>query len=141
MVKILHMKRVKLIAFVLVALLSTGALIGYFMYNKKHRSAADEKGILVSSEQLCNDYETDEVAADKKYIGQLLEVSGVITEVSANQENNTVVMLSGTATGSVQCTYLSNETGLTKGNNIVVKGFCTGYLLPDVKINRCVSKK
>jgi hypothetical protein len=135
------MKRVKLIAFVLIALLATGASIGYFMYNKKHRSAAEETGLLVSSEQLCIDYETDEAVADKKYIGQLLEVSGMITEVGTNQQNNTVVTLSGTATGSVQCTYLNNEAGLAKGNKIVVKGFCTGYLLPDVKINRCVSKK
>jgi hypothetical protein len=135
------MKKVKLIGFVLLALLGAGATIGYFMYNKPHRSAADEKGIIVTAQQLCTDYEADETASDKKYIGQLLELSGTITEVGTNQENNSVVMLACGESGGVQCTFDKVETGLIKGETVVIKGFCTGYLLPDVKLNRCILKR
>jgi hypothetical protein len=125
---------------VVLLVLLLGASAAYYMYNKPHRSAANEKGMSITAVQLCLDYETDEAAADKKYIGQLLEVSGIITELSNTQQDNTVVMLNGGATGGVQCTFSATENGLVKGTSITIKGFCNGYLMPDVKLDRCVLK-
>jgi hypothetical protein len=134
------MKRRKLLGYGLVGALIIGSVFAYFMYNQPHRSAAKEMGLAVNSTQLCADYEADEAIADKKYIGQLLEVSGVITEITVNQQSHSVIMLAGSNLSSVQCSLLTNETDLKTGELVVIKGFCTGYLLPDVKLDRCVIK-
>jgi tRNA_anti-like len=134
------MGRRKLLGYSLLGLLAIGAAFAYFMYNQPHRSAAKEKGLAVAAMQLCADYEANEEIADKKYIGKLLEVSGTITELTANQKNNSVVMLAGSNLSGVQCSLLTNESGLKSGDTVTIKGFCTGYLLPDVKLDRCVVK-
>jgi hypothetical protein len=135
------MIRKKIILLAVVMVVAAGGFVGYRLYNKPHRSASDEKGIAVTASQLCGDYETDEMLADKKYIGQLLEVSGTITEITQNQENSTVITLTGNSMCNVQCTLATPHNKLKKGDSIVVKGFCTGYLLTEVKLNRCVIKK
>ena len=135
------MKRRKLLGYSLLGVLIMGAVFAYFMYNQPHRSAAKEKGLTVTSVQLCADYETNEAIAAKKYIGKLLEVSGTIIELTANQQNNSVIMLSGSNISGVQCSLLTNESDLKTGDAVVIKGFCTGYLLPDVKLDRCVIKQ
>jgi hypothetical protein len=126
-----------LLCFVLVAAVASI----FFLWNKAPASASGKKGIPIAAVELCQQYESDEALADKNYIGQWLEIKGSIKEVGKNQQNNTVAVLLGTELGSVMCTFANNIVEVKKGTKVTVNGFCNGYLMPDVRIDRCTLKK
>ena len=117
--------------------IAAGALIAYRMYNKPHRSAATETAVVLTAVQLAGEYEKDEAASNKKYLGNAVQVNGTVSEVSVNQQNKPVILLTGSDMSGVQCTLQENVTGIKKGDSISIKGFCTGYLT-DVIIDRCI---
>ncbi len=119
----------------IVVLIASGIVI--YLYNKPGRSAASEKGVGVTAADLATAYSKDEAAANKVYLDKTLDVKGVISEVTTNQQAKTVVTLEGTDMAGVQCTLLETTDGLKKGDSIHLKGICTGFLT-DVVIDRCV---
>ena len=107
------------------------------MYNKPHRSAANETAVELTAMRLASDYEKDEAGANKKYLGNAVQVSGTVSEVTLNQQNKPVIFLLGADMSGVQCTLQDNARDIKKGDSITIKGFCTGYLT-DVIMDRCV---
>jgi hypothetical protein len=129
------------ITIVLAALL-IGIIIAYRMYTKPSRSIENETVIPATATAIAAEFENSEQLANRKYLDKAVEVSGIISEISQNQQNKTVVTLSGTILSGVQCSLLENNPSLRKGQQAVIRGFCTGYLT-DVVINqaRIVSVK
>src|SRR5690606_41462662 len=89
-----------------VLLLGIGAV--YFVFNKPHPSV-DKPDMLVSASELIMAFEEDERAANGKYVGKVLEVSGTIAEVIEKQ-NRFVLLLGDTYTVSCVCCKLEHET-------------------------------
>lgn len=107
----------------------TGGFVGYKMYNKPHRDVLHARGIHVPAAKLVTDYETNEEAANSAYLDKVLEVTGIITEVSKNQKGETVVVLDGTGIGTVRCTMEGSvQHDMKTGASVIIKGICTGYL-------------
>jgi len=117
--------------------LATGAVIVYRMYNQPHRSAETENAVAMSAKQLAEEYERDEAGANKKYLGNAVQVNGTVSEVSVNQQNKPVIVLAGTGMSGIQCSLLKETDGIKKGDAVTIKGFCSGYLT-DVVIDRCI---
>ena len=113
------------------------AVIGYRLYNKPHRSAATETAVVLTAVQLAGEYEKDEAASNKKYLGNAVQVNGTVSDVSVNQQNKPVIVLMGSDMSGVQCTLQDDAAGIKKGDSIVIKGFCTGFLT-DVIMDRCI---
>jgi hypothetical protein len=116
---------------------ATGAYVGYKMYTKPHRNVAEATAVKVSAAAVINEYERNEVAANTKYLDKVLEVNGEILTVTKNQKAETVVTLKASDMGGIICT-LENATPseIKSGENITIKGICTGYLT-DVVLVRC----
>jgi len=112
-------------------------VIGYRLYNKPHRSAATETAVVLTAVQLAGEYEKDEAASNKKYLGNAVQVNGTVSDVSVNQQNKPVIVLTGSDMSGVQCTLQDDAAGIKKGDSIVIKGFCTGFLT-DVIMDRCI---
>lgn len=123
-----------LIGFVLVL---AGLLVTYRLYNKPHPSALTASAITVTAQELVTEYEKDESAANKKYLGQALQVSGTVSDISQNQQHRSTAILTGTDMAGVQCSFEMDPPLMKKGDKVVLKGFCTG-MLTDVIIDRCV---
>lgn len=130
-------KTIRAAVFVCFLCICTGAIIAYRMYNKPHRSAASEAAIVLTAKQLAAEYENDEAAANKKYLGNVLQVSGTVSEVTLNQQNKPVIVLPGSDMSNVQCTLQDSTYAVKKGDTVSIKGFCTGYLT-DVIMDRCI---
>ena len=130
-------KTIRLAGLFCLLLICAGAVIGYRMYNKPHRSAASETAVELTAMRLAAEYENNETVANKKYLGNAVQVSGTVSEVTVNQQNKPVIVLLGNDMSGVQCTLQDNALNIKKGDSITIKGFCTGYLT-DVIMDRCI---
>ncbi len=133
-------KTIRLAGLICLLLVCGGAIIAYKMYNKPHRNVADESAVERTALQLAGDYEKDEVSANKQYLGNAVQVSGTVSEVTFNQQNKPIVVLQGNSMSGVQCTLQDKAVAIKKGDAVIIKGFCTGYLT-DVIMDRCIVKK
>lgn len=133
-------KTIQIIALVFVLVLLAGGAFAFWLYNKPHRSAADEKAIVVDAPQLAAEFERDENVANKKYLGNAVRIRGRVAELSVNQQNKPIVVLSGTSMSGVQCSLLGDAGPVQKGDSVTITGFCSGYLT-DVVLDRCIVKE
>jgi hypothetical protein len=126
---------------VLVLLGSVGAFIGYRMYNKPHPNVAAMKAdVTFTAAALAKEYGADEKAADAKYLNKIIEVSGTISEVQDNQDGGKMVILAteDPAQG-VQCSMIDKSAKYTVGQQVTVKGKCSGQLM-GVSLTECSIK-
>ena len=130
--------RYKLILFSLLGILLIGLGAFFYVFNKPHRDVESEQGIQVSATKIFADYQMDEQAANKIYLDKALEVQGVISEVKTNQEGKPVVVLkSSDPFFGVVCTLKENKASVKSGEQVVVKGFCSGFS-SDVVLRDCI---
>lgn len=126
-----------------IGLLGFGMMKGYLYYlnNKPHRDVTKEQGMVVTAEQIFNEFTANESAANQKYLNKAIEVSGEVAEVKKNQDSNTVVILKTTdPIFGVNCTFKEDPGAIQPGGNITFKGICTGFI-SDVVINEGVLVK
>ncbi len=130
-------KTLRVVGLICLVCIAAGAVIFYRMYNKPHRSAATETAIILTAAQLSQEYEKDEAASNKKYLGNVVQVNGTVSEVSLNQQKKPVILLTGSDMSGVQCSLQEEAPGIKKGDMVTIKGFCTGFLT-DVIMDRCI---
>ena len=106
-------------------LILIGASVGTYMWFKPHPKP--NNCIQVTSENINREYNTDEKTANLKYLNKPVEVSGIISTVSSNQDGNIVITLeSGDPMAETQCTMADKNVKAAKGQNITIVGFCKG---------------
>lgn len=111
-----------------------GILFALMQYNKPHTDVATSKSdMTITAQALYADFEDDEVLANKKYLDQIVEVTGPIANVSEVKGQMIVSVGSGGMMGNVKCHLTPEETAknyaLKEGQMITLKGICTGYLM------------
>jgi len=133
------MKKVLLI---LLALGIIGAGVGYYLYNKPTKSVADEKtDFTLKSAELISAFENDEKAANQKYLGKVIEITGNVSEKMKDKDGTIVITLAGEEISGVRCEMFKdqgdNVKGIKEGDECVIKGHCKGVLM-DVVMGDCV---
>ena len=127
-----------------------GAAIGYYLYNKGPVNVSKSSGLPVTATSLYSAYLADTAIAQKKYSGNILEITGEVKELSLNQQNEQVILLkSGVEGGHINCTMEKNNGNLKTGMQITVKGICSGMgagdpdlgIMGDVYVTRAVISK
>jgi hypothetical protein len=108
------------------------------LFFRQHRSVTDEKAMEISAVNLFNAYSTDESNANKLYLDKALIVSGTVLETKMNRENKQVVILkTDDPIFGVVCAIKDPVAGLAAGNEVRIKGFCSGYTT-DVVLRDCI---
>lgn len=132
------LKKIILVALVIVLI---AGFIFYKKYNKPHINISEAKpDISLDSSFLKNSFLEDEDAANAKYLDQIIQVKGTVLKVSSERGKAIITLGEEDAFGNISCHMLENtpeQENLKAGQNVVVKGICTGYLL-DVILVRCV---
>jgi len=132
-------KKKLLITVLIIAII--GAFAVYKIYNKPHVNVGKTKSdITLTANKIINDFSADESIANTIYLDKIIEVSGIISKIEVVKEKGIITLKTNDDFGSVLC-HLSTEAtrklnSLKQGQNIVVKGICTGYLL-DVILVKC----
>jgi hypothetical protein len=131
-----------LVSAVLLLLMVSGIFL--YQYNKPARNVSGEKSLSITAEQLFQQFSSNEQAANKLYLNQVLEVSGNIAEIKHTEQGKDVIILkSDDPMFGTSCT-LENNTGesasLKAGDSATIKGICTGYLTDVVLIRSTLLK-
>jgi len=110
------------ITFCLLALIGMAA--GFYMWNKPHKDIANAAAIKTDADKV---FSADSITANKKFIQQVIQVSGTINSISKNQQNQTVVLIKTDTDGAyINCTVEQDLNNLQVGQSISIKGICNG---------------
>ena len=141
----------RVIIIVVVAAIAGGAYYGYKEFNRKNE---DLTGVgptyTLKANDLISEFSANDSASTKKYLGEVIQVEGMIRKVEKDDEGFITVVLGDTSEmSSVRCAmdslHVNKASNLKINSSINVKGYFTGYekddtgiLGSDVKLNRCV---
>ena len=120
-----------------------GAAGGYYLYTKKPVDVRTlQPDLSVTANSLIVAFNSDEAAANVKYLDKVIAVKGIIADIKIDSSTRqaSVILDSGDPMSSVTCSFYTDEIGavqkLSKGTEVVIKGKCTGKLM-DVVLNNC----
>ncbi len=98
----------------------------------------------VTSIKLYLDYKANEIAADAKYKGKILKVTGIVVDIGKFLGTSEITLLGEDTVGvsGVRCKFnKDNESQLlqlSKGQEITVQGKCTGFSVTYVTLENCL---
>ena len=134
-------KKLQIVIIVLVLLGGGAAGAIWYVWNKPHAKVEDAKGIEVTAQALAKEYTADEKAADAKYLNKAIQVSGTVAETEKNQDGGLMVILqTEDPTAGIQCTMREKNATVNKGQNLTIKGFCSGNGITGVSLTDCIIK-
>ncbi|MBC8769110.1 hypothetical protein H4O18_14000 [Arenibacter sp. BSSL-BM3] len=119
-----------------------GLVVSFLYYNKPHTNIEkSEYDYSLKAEQLIKEYKEQGIEAEKKYAERIIQVKGEIKNISTHKGNSVITLMASDSESSVICHMLPEENAkvlkLKNGQEINVKGKCTGFLL-DVIMVRCI---
>jgi tRNA_anti-like len=123
------MRRKQIMAAIFFTLLLGTAGAAWYIFFKPHRNLQDGSITRVGADSLFMAFQQDESKANAAYLDKALEVTGTIAGMETNQQGQTVLLLDGgDPMGGVACTLSEPAAGIAKGDQVVVRGFCSGFL-------------
>ena len=138
------MKNTKsLISFFLFVIIAFGSLDQFENLEQSPKVTPNSNpSVIITASKLYKEYNANEIAADEKYKGKIIEVTGVIRDIGNDIMDNAYITLVGDEYfGDIQCYF--NEKSvvakLSKGKRITVIGSCSGLMM-NVQINNCIVK-
>jgi hypothetical protein len=133
------MRRKIVIGSVFIMVLAISA--GFFLYNKPSERIVSAKArYSLHATQLYNEFDKSEAAANAKYLNTVVSVRGVIREISpVDRKGVTIVLETKNPLFGVSCQLPNGNKGeiLRRGQEVQVKGLCTGKLM-DVVLMKCI---
>jgi hypothetical protein len=122
----------------------------YFYVNRKTQSLTDSNAdFKISAVKFLEEYSSDQILSDKKYLGKVIQVEGNLKEIERDDKGSLTFVLGDlTSMSSVRCsidtTVVIDESAYPVGTAVSLKGECTGFnaddlgLGADIVLNRSV---
>ncbi|MEJ8757157.1 hypothetical protein WG947_09130 [Pontibacter sp. H259] len=136
----------KKIILIVLSVAVIGVVAALLMYNKPHRdTASSESDFAVEAPALLQEFTENEPAANQKYLDKVVAVKGKVKSITTDEEGNINLTLNANNDmAGVICTIpkaeASSAADVKEGDEVTVKGVCTGVLM-DVVLIRCVVEK
>ena len=114
--------------------LIVAAIVSLYVFRKSDNSVAGKKpDFKVLCSEIVNEFESDEQSASTKYVDKIVEVEGVIAEISSDEESYVIILKDPDSFSGVSCSISKEEIKEDEigkaGDKIKIKGICTGYLM------------
>ena len=128
----------KNLIYIILSLLIIGIFLFVIVLNLPKATTKNKAATIeLDAIELLDDFIASEINANKKYIGKIIEVQGIISRIEKDKKGSSVIMLkTNDKIKSILCTMENEPKGLAAGQQVKIKGICNGYLL-DVVLNRC----
>ncbi|MGE5421211.1 MAG: OB-fold protein [Chloroflexota bacterium] len=126
----------------IIAILAVAGLIGgIYMFNKPQANLQNQKAdFILTAVELHKEFTADEPAANQKYIGKSIEITGRVTSVNIEKDKAVSVILeTSDKTSSVICNFRESVDPklIDTLKPVTVRGELSGFLM-DVLLNNCV---
>ena len=125
----------------IVIVVIAGAGFTWWVYHKPHRNINNEVAVKVPVNTLLDAFKQNEKTASSQYNDKVLELSGIVKEVSKNEAGNWVINIENDLhTGSITVAFSALQDAVQTFDSIAYKGICAGYFPEDnnVVINEAV---
>jgi hypothetical protein len=134
----------------MIAIFTTGVWYGLKEYNRVNKDLSSVKAdVKISAMALIAEYENNDSASNQKYLGQVVEVNGIVKDIEKDDSGYYTVILGDTSTlSAIRCamdtTHQQDAALTSKGSSVLLRGNCTGFrkdemgLGSDVILNRSV---
>lgn len=131
-----------IVLYVILSLLLIAIAVFLGVYHKPHPSVArEEAAFKVSASHLVEAFSKDEMEANARYAGKILEVRGPLREMIVDDSTTVLLMGDSNLPARVSCYLQPGQEeaarNLKEGESIAVKGICNGILL-DVILDRAI---
>ncbi|HEX9509451.1 MAG TPA: hypothetical protein VF939_03145 [Puia sp.] len=139
-------KRIKYGTILLIFLIISLLVYGYFYHISQGRSLPAKAAITISARDLTSQADRDEPNFDHRYLYKILSVGGVVKDIKRNKSGNTILSLEGNPgiPSSVDCTldslYNRHPPSLKAGDSCSIRGTCAGHL-SDVILVECIIER
>ena len=123
----MNLNKKKIILFSILSLLAIGLAVAYYLYNKGPRDVKNSSGTKITALALYQAYTTDTALARKTYDNKIVEATGIVMQVTQNQQNQALIMLKTNDDGAfINCTMEGPVNTLKEKDAISIKGICIG---------------
>jgi hypothetical protein len=140
---------------ILVFVLAVAVLGGVYAYKEFNRKPVDTASanpdFATTALTVLAEFQVNDSIAGKKYTDKLLQIDGVVKEITKDEKGfYTIALGDSSSMSSVRCsmdsTFASNVTSIEKGKSVSIKGVCSGYnademLGSDLILVRCAINK
>lgn len=125
----------KKVLFTLASLGLVGLVISIYMFNKPVESVSTMKtNFSIHASELLMAFEENESTANTKYLDKVLEVKGIVDKAEKTDEKTTIYLTTSNPLSNIIFQLENSESTLEKGEEVTLKGICTGYLMDVVMI-------
>ena len=125
----------KKIFYAILILALIGGSIGYYMYSKPLASIESmNTEHKLTSEELLQLYEEDEESANAKYLDKVIEVTGIVNKAEKNNGTTSIYLSTLSDFSNVIFQLEEDDPSIKKGDEVTMKGICTGYLMDVVLV-------
>ncbi len=121
--------------------------VGAYLYFKPARSYRNSKPELtVAAREIIHDYATGEMTANQKYLNKVVEVHGIVNDISEDDLGVANINLSfdnemAMVSCSMDTTVKADFSEIKKGDFVRIKGLCTGMLMDVVLVKAVMVKE
>ena len=117
-----------------------GFYLAWHMYSKPVADASSgNPSLSITADELMMAYEADENTANAKFLGKMIQVSGIVSD-QTDLPTGQIFLQTENPMISIICTLTAPDNSVQLGQSIDIRGFVTGYL-SDVILDRAVVVK
>lgn len=123
----------------LVVLVAIG-IYAWYLYNKPHTDLNSvSPDVILTASSLFAEYNADEVAADARFLGKIVEVTGIVESIEAREGIiPKIILATGDPLSEIQCEMAGNNVkSVNNGEELTLRCVCSGKLM-DIILNKCV---
>ena len=137
-------KKLKIALIILVVGVLSAVVVWKLVHIKADVSVGSKKAdLIIKASALLQKYESNEDSANILYLNKIIAVSGTIDNINHNDQGVSIYLKNKEDVSGVMCSFDNSaiDTAIVKrGQQIKVKGICTGYLM-DVVLSKCALEK
>jgi hypothetical protein len=126
--------------FIALIVVLSGIFAGIYLFYKGPVDTENIKPVYtITAADLQREFSKNEDAASRKYINKIIEVRGNIASIDKTEGNNINISLkTSDDMSSVICTIteLKGRDHISQGDEITIRGVCSGFLM-DILMNNC----
>jgi len=136
----MNKKTVIIVVSAVVIIVSIIAVI-YVFRSPDTNGITSKPDYVMPSDSLVAYFDKNEDAANKLYNEKIIQVKGIVAEITKDSASYNIVLRDNNATEGVSCTTGSDQLEKAKsvaiGKIVEIKGICFGKNLIDVSLNKC----